>query len=367
VAAVLRALNYLGRALITAGVILLLFVAYQLWGTGLHTSLAQDDLEDQMVDLLTEGEEAPSATTPDGTLPGGEGEGEGDGEDDPSGDGGAPRSVDRPVTLGDGMGLGETYGLTPQEIDELPAPELSESAGYISIPEIGSNWWYVEGVDLAWLRDGPGHFPNTSWPGQAGNAAFAGHRTTYGAPFHRVDELEPGDEILVETPQGEFTYEVMARGDLWDDMDIADRSDPDSGHFIIEPDDSWILDDYDDDRITLMACHPKYSAAQRIVVVGELVGPVAPTTDPSVDVDDPGAADDPMLAFDDELIGNDPTARLPAAMWGLAAASVWMLAWQIGRTWRRARWPAYLLGTPVFLVLLFVCFTYVEQLLPAGF
>jgi sortase A len=331
----------------------------------LHTAVALDDLEDEMVDLLTTGD-GTAPTAPGTTLPGGEGEGEGESE----GDGGTPEpasAVDQPVTLGDGMGLGETFGLTPEQIEALPAPELSESAGYMSIPEIGSNWWYVEGVDLSWLRDGPGHFPGTSWPGQAGNAAFAGHRTTYGAPFHRIDELEPGDEILVETPQGEFTYEVMARSELWDEMPIADKSDPDSGHFIIEPDNSWILDDYGDDRITLMACHPKYSAAQRIVVVGKLVGPVAPTTEPSVDVDDPEAADDPLLAFDDELIGNDPTARLPAFMWGLAAASVWMLAWQIGRTWRRARWPSYLVGTPVFLALLFVCFTYVEQLLPAGF
>jgi sortase A len=367
VAAFLRILNYLGRALITAGVILLLFVAYQLWGTGVHTRLAQDDLEDEMVSLLTTGDgEDPSPTTRPGgegtTLPGGEG-----GDDPPSDGDGGQVPTGQPVTMGDGKGLGESFGLTPEEIADLPAPELSASAGYISVPEIDSNWWYVEGVDLAWLRDGPGHFPGTSWPGQAGNAALAGHRTTYGAPFHRVDELEPGDEILVETPQGEFRYEVVPRGELWDDMPIADRSDADSGHFIIEPGDSWILDDYGDDRITLMACHPKYSAAQRIVVVGELVGEVAPTTPPSVDTDDPDAAEDPMLAFDDELIGDDPTARVPAFLWALAAGSIWMLAWQIGRTWRKARWPAYILGAPVFLGALFVCFTYVERLLPAGF
>lgn len=358
---VYRALGYLGRTMIAAGVILLLFVAYQLWGTGLHTRAAQAQLEDDLVASLQEADSGDGATT---TLPGGEG---GTAPDGTTGgeDGGPPAAVDRPVTLGDGKGLGETFGLTQQEIDDWPAPELSESFGYISIPEIGSDWWLVEGVDLSWLRDGPGHFPGTSWPGQKGNSAFAGHRTTYGAPFHRIDELEPGDEILVETVQGEFRYEVMPISEL-EAMPIADTSDPDAGHFIVNPGDSWILDDYHDNRVTLMACHPKYSASQRIVVVAKLTGPVAPTTPPSVDPDSPEITD-PVAAFDEDLLGNDPTARMPAVLWGLAAGAVWFIAWLIGRRWRRARWPAYLLGAPVFLVLLFVCFTYVEQLLPAGY
>src|SRR5262245_38820332 len=198
--------------MIAAGVILLLFVAYQLWGTGLHTRAAQAQLEDDLVASLQETQEGSGTTT---TLPGGEG-----GTDEPGGDGGSaaglPLASDHPVSLGDGKGLGETFGLTQKEIDDFPPPELSESFGYLSIPAIHSNWWMVEGVDLAWLRDGPGHFPGTAWPGQPGNSAFAGHRTTYGAPFHRIDELEPGDEILVETVQGEYRYEVMSRGELAD-------------------------------------------------------------------------------------------------------------------------------------------------------
>jgi sortase A len=357
---VYRALGVIGRVMIFTGVVLLLFVAYQLWGTGLHTRAAQAQLEDDLVDSL-EAAQADDGTTTT-TLPGGEG-----GPEDTTevnGDG-PPAARDHPVSMGDGKGLGETFGLSQDEIDHWPAPELSESFGYMSIPAIGSNWWMVEGVDLAWLRDGPGHFPGTSWPGQKGNAAFAGHRTTYGAPFHRIDELDPGDEILVETVQGEFRYEVMSRGELVDtDMPIADKSDLDSGHFIVNPNDSWILEDYGDNRITLMACHPKYAASQRIVVVGQLVGRVAPTTDPSVAPDAPEA--DPALLTED-LLSNDPTARFPAAMWGLAALGVYLIAWLIGRRWRKAKWPAYLVATPVFLVLLFVSFTYVERLLPAGY
>ena len=81
------------------------------------------------------------------------------------------------------------------------------------IPAIGVDKIVVEGVSLADLKKGPGHYPETPLPGQEGNAAIAGHRTTYGAPFNRLDELEPGDEITVTTVQGEFTYEVTETAD----------------------------------------------------------------------------------------------------------------------------------------------------------
>jgi sortase A len=339
VTVVYRVLGLLGRSMITIGVILLLFVAYQLWGTGLHTRAAQASFEDEVVAEVTDA----AADDGDAAAP-----------EPPSGS---------PVTFGDGKGLGEALGLTAEEIAEYPTPEMGDPVGYISIPAIGSNWWYVQGDDLSWLRDGPGHFPTTSWPGQTGNAALAGHRTTYGAPFHRIDELEPGDEILIETLQGEFRYEIVPIGEL-DDMPIADTSDPDSAHFIVNPNDTWILDDYGDDRLTLMACHPKYSAAQRIIVVAELTGPVAETTPPSVDDE---VTELPAEETADPLLSSEPEARGGAILWALAAAAVWLVAWLIGRKWRPAKWPAYLIGTPIFLVLLFQCFTYVERLLPAGY
>lgn len=335
---VYRVLGVLGRTMITVGVILLLFVGYQLWGTGLHTRAAQASIEDQVVADVTD-----AASEEGGDAP----------PEAPSGS---------PVSFGDGKGIGETLGLTPEEIAAFPAPENGDPVGYISIPAIDSNWWYVQGDDLAWLRDGPGHFPTTSWPGQTGNAALAGHRTTYGAPFHRIDELEPGDEILIETLQGEFRYEIVPISEL-DDMPIADTSDPGSAHFIVNPDDTWILDDYGDDRLTLMACHPKYSAAQRIIVVARLTGEVAETTPPS-ETDGP---DELPSEQADPLLSSDPDAREPTLLWALAAASVWLLAWQIGRVWHRAKWPAYLIGAPAFLLVLFQCFTYVERLLPAGY
>jgi sortase A len=328
-----RVLGGVGRALIAAGVILLLFVAYQLWGTGLQTQQAQNRLEDQFeeqIEALGEGDTAPS-TTPPTTAP--------------SPNGSTPTTA-APTPTTDTVPL-----------DGIPEVAAGEVVGRINIPAIGSDWYFVEDTDLRYLKEGPGHFLGTRYPGQAGNAALAGHRTTYGAPFHRQDELVPGDEIQVTTLQGEFTYRVLSAGELSQDMPFdVEPGQEDAGHFIIGPSDSWILDDYGDNRITLMACHPKYSARQRIVTVGELVDAPAPTPDELPERDD--------AAFDD-LAGGDDSMLLPAILWGLAAGAVWFSFWFLGRVWKR--WPAYLIGTPVFLVVLFGCFTYVEQLLPASY
>jgi len=339
-----RGLGIVGRIMMTAGVVLLLFAAYQLWGTGLHTRAAQSSLESQVITDLTARVNVASG-----------------GRSDP-----AEPIPEDPAAPGDGRGLGETFGLTQEQIEAIPPPELGEAAGYISIPDIGSNWWYVEGTDLDYLRDGPGRFTETSWPGQEGNAAIAGHRTTYGQPFHRLDELQPGDEIITVTLQGEFRYEILSRGELAEQMPIADVGDPDSGHFIIGPHDHWILDDYDDDRLTLMACHPKYSAAQRIVVVGRLLDPVAPTTE-RARPDPPSQPSDDGPLLGETLLTNDPGARTPALLWGGATGAIWLLAWQVGHTWRRTRWFAYLASAPFVGLTLFTCFTYAERLLPAGY
>ena len=78
----------------------------------------------------------------------------------------------------------------------------------IRIPKIGVDKAVIQGVGVPDLKKGPGHYPSTPLPGQPGNAAIAGHRTTYGAPFYRLDELAPGDKILVATKQGHFEYKV---------------------------------------------------------------------------------------------------------------------------------------------------------------
>ncbi len=110
----------------------------------------------------------------------------------------------------------------------------------------------VEGTDAGDLRKGPGHYPGTPLPGQRGTVAIAGHRTTYGAPFRKIDKVRPGDEIVVVMPYGRFTYRVERTR-------------------IVPPTAVWVTQRVSYDRLILSACHPLYSAAKRIVVFAKLV------------------------------------------------------------------------------------------------
>jgi sortase A len=137
----------------------------------------------------------------------------------------------------------------------------------LRIPVLGLEKAVVEGVSSRELAQGPGHYPDTPLPGQAGNAAIAGHRTTYGAPFNHLDGLHAGDDIWVTTLQGQFHYEVV-----------------DSR--VVNPHDISLLGPTTDNRLTLTTCHPEYSASERYVVIAELVGdpvpaPVEPDQMPS--------------------------------------------------------------------------------------
>ena len=119
--------------------------------------------------------------------------------------------------------------------------------GRLRIPKIGMSQVVVEGTDPAGLRKGPGHYPDTPMPGMPGTVAVAGHRTTYGAPFNKLDEVRPGDEVRMDMPYARVTYRVERTR-------------------IVKPSAIWVTRRVDHDRIVLTACHPKYSAAKRIVV-----------------------------------------------------------------------------------------------------
>jgi sortase A len=127
-----------------------------------------------------------------------------------------------------------------------------EPLGRLRMPSVGVSTVFVEGTDTASLRSGPGHYPGTPLPGAHGTVAIAGHRTTYGAPFRKVDGLRPGDRIDVEMPYGRFAYEVQRTR-------------------IVEPTALWVTRRVRYDQLVLTACHPLYSAAQRIVVFARLV------------------------------------------------------------------------------------------------
>jgi sortase A len=132
-------------------------------------------------------------------------------------------------------------------------PLKGDAIARIQIPAIGVSDYVVEGTDTASLRKGPGHYPETPLPGDPGTAAIAGHRTTYGAPFRNIDDLRRGQRIVVDMPDGRFLYRVE-RTRIVDD---SDRS---------------VLDRVGHKRLVLSACHPLYSAAQRIIVFARQVG-----------------------------------------------------------------------------------------------
>jgi sortase A len=129
--------------------------------------------------------------------------------------------------------------------------ENGQAIGRIVIPRIDLDVIAVQGTDTASLEQGPGHYPETRFPGQAGTTAFAGHRTTYLAPFRHLDQLEAGDEIRLEMPYAHLTYRVQ-------------------GTRIVAPTDLGIIHQVPYQRLVLTACHPLYSASERIAAFAKL-------------------------------------------------------------------------------------------------
>ena len=303
-----KVVGALGRIMVFAGLFLLGFVAFQLWGTGLQESNSQDTLAAALA--------APGA--------------------------------DQPADVDPAVVAQQLAQVDPATAPPTPPPPVGEPVGFIEIPKIELVRVMVEGVSKEELKLGPGHYPGTPLPGQPGNSGIAGHRTTYGAPFNRIDELVPGDEIITTTPQGRFVYRV-----------IAGPAAPDQAWYIVDPSDVSVLDNFGDNRITLTACHPKYSAAERIIVNAVLetppaaAVPAAPGTGTGEQAGRASAAD----------LGGDTDALRPAVAYGLAALALGIAAWFLGTRWRKA--PAYLLVTPLILGLVWMCYTYLDRYLPA--
>jgi sortase A len=196
-----------GELCITAGLVVLLFVAYELWGTGAYTQAQQHKLSAELNRTWS---------TAGGKV-----------------------TTER-VRLGHGIAL-------------------------IRIPRLGKNFHYVviEGVSIADLRKGPGHYPGTAMPGEIGNFVVSGHRTTYLAPFNRLDQLRDGDRILIDTRADQYAYKVTGKK-IVSPGDVSVAS-PVPEHPKANPTKRLI---------TLTTCNPKYSAAQRLIVFGQLVSTV---------------------------------------------------------------------------------------------
>ncbi|NKZ07592.1 class E sortase [Actinomadura latina] len=200
----------------TAGLVLALFVAYLSWGTGEYTHRQQGDLHD---DLEQQWNTARARRLAAGTR--------------------------------------------HRTAAAVPAPAEGRAYALLRVPRFGPSYRYtvVEGVGVADLRKGPGHYPGTAGPGEIGNMAIAGHRTTYGAPFNRNGELAPGDEILIDTAAATYVYRVTKRVVVRPSR--TDVTAPVPGRPGRGPREAML---------TLTTCHPKFSAAYRLVVFAELAG-----------------------------------------------------------------------------------------------
>lgn len=205
-------LRILGDLLITAGVVVGLFAIYELSYTGVYTGRQQAKLKHSLEQQWAQ--PTPSAS---------------------------PRSGKTPVALA--------------------GPKLGSGVAILRIPRLGRDYAkvVVEGVAVADLRKGPGHYPGTAMPGQVGNFVVSGHRTTYSAPFGNLDRLRVGDPIVLETRVGWFVYR-MTRREIVAPTAINVIA-PVPEHPGLPPDSAML---------TFTTCNPKYSARQRLVVFGLL-------------------------------------------------------------------------------------------------
>lgn len=317
-----RVLVRLGAALLGVGGLLLAFVAYQLWGTALVTDRAQSRLRSQLATELHDR----SLPVPGAPAAGGAASAAGGaGATGPAAHAGLPPLAGSPAP-------------------PTPAPAVGDPVGLLAIPRIGLDDAIVEGTDAPQLRGGPGHYLGTALPGQPGNAAIAGHRTTYAAPFYHLDALEPGDPIYVLTGQGLFRYDVT-------------RTE------VVAPTDVAVLDPTATPTLTLTTCNPRYSAATRLVVVATMH-----TTVPAP----PAASPPPAPAAAAGSLAGDGLAGVAGALWGALA---WGAGFALGalflilasRRARRWRWPVRVVGLPVLAAVLLECFAHLSAALPASF
>ena len=123
-----------------------------------------------------------------------------------------------------------------------------DALGRIQIPAIDVSLVFVSGATPRSLRKGPGHYDSTVLPGQRGTVGVAGHRTTYLAPFRKLDRLDRGDEIVMTMPYGRFTYLV-------------------EDALVVAPSRVSVLRLGEDDRLVLTTCTPLFSAAKRLVII----------------------------------------------------------------------------------------------------
>lgn len=199
-----RVVGFVGRTLVVAGLLLLYYTAYLLWGTNVYTRGEQAKLLEQ----VKENPAVAATEVQAGNIP-------------PA----------KPAT----------------------PPKPGDPLFEIVVPKIGLRTVVVQGVEREELKRGPGHFADSPFPGEDGNVAISGHRTTFGAPFFRLNELQPGDQISIESGPARYKYVV-------------------SEELVVTPDHVEVVESRGKNEITLTTCHPRFSASQRLIVHADYQG-----------------------------------------------------------------------------------------------
>lgn len=217
-----------GWALLTGGVVVVLYAVYLTWFTGLETAQAQRDLGGAFEAMVTADVDGADAEVADA------------------------EPTPQPVAMPEDVEPGEPVAALWFERDGERI--VNDDVLYV-----------VSGVTMADLRHGPGHYPDSPAPGADGNVGIAGHRSTYGSPFWSLDELTDGDTIHVRDREGtEWVYAYREQQ-------------------VVAPTDTWVIDETDPleldaPTLTLTTCHPRTSNRQRLVAWGELLGPAEQLT-----------------------------------------------------------------------------------------
>jgi sortase A len=299
-----RIVDIFGRVLIGAGVLVLLFTGYQIWGTSIVESHSQAGLRSQLQNETN--------------------------------------SAEVRHALAEAAALDKLPTGPPITAPHTVAPGEGEPIGDMRIPVIGINQVVVEGTNTPDLRKGPGHYIGTPIPGQAGNAAVAGHRTTYGHPFYNLDSVKTGDPIVLTTLQGVFVYDAVKS-------------------FVVSPSDTAVINPVSANILTLTTCNPRFSASTRLIVQAKLahsqlfqnsgLPALAPHLDPR-----------------SESLAGDSNVELAGTLfWGLLAVALGVPVYFAASRFRRRRWYIYGGGALVGLVLLWFFFGAVSPLLPASY
>jgi sortase A len=216
----------LGELLVTVGVVLLLFVVYELWVTDLLNAQAQSKLDQSLHHQWSSSAPLAPGTTDHGPF-----------------------------------AVGQAFAI-------------------LHIPRLGADYHrvIVEGTDQDQLAQGPGHYLGTAFPGEKGNVSLAGHRVGRGSPFLELDKLRPGDPIVIETRTSWFVYRVL--GDAASGNFGTDASGI-PGQQIVLPTKLSVISPTPDapasaapsgSYLTLTTCHPRFSARQRLVIHAKLEG-----------------------------------------------------------------------------------------------